>query len=379
MDEQTKRGRRPYGTGSVYQPKGSRFLWIKFHINGVPHRESTHTDNRRKANEFLKNRLSQIGTGTFVGRKSERLTVRELADDFLREYRVNRRKSIDDVKARWNLHLKPFFAHRRAASVSSDLIVQYVDCRQQQRAANATINRELAALKRMFRLGAQATPPKVNRVPHFEMLEERNVRTGFIDDKQFSALSAECAKVGLWFRALLEVAYTYGWRLRELLNLRVDQVDLALRVIRLEPGTTKNEEGREVTMTESVFVLLQECVHRKGPDNYVFTRKNGKRVLDFRGAWESVCEKAGLPNLLFHDLRRSAARNLRRAGVAEGVIQKIGGWKTRSVFERYAIVDQRDIAQAMERLQTSKIGHNLGIAFSTEASPRETVKSPAAH
>ena len=56
--------------------------------------------------------------------------------------------------------------------------------------------------------------------------------------------------------------------------------------------------------------------------------------------------KAGVPNLLFHDLRRSAARNLRRAGVAEGVIQKIGGWKTRSVFERYAIVDQRDIAEA---------------------------------
>jgi len=203
----------------------------------------------------LKNRLSQIGTGTFVGRKSERIAVRELADDFLREYRVNRRKSIDDVQARWNIHLKPFFAHRRAASVSSDLIVQYVDSRQQQRAANATINRELAALKRMFRLGAQATPPKVNRVPHFEMLEER-----------------------------------------------VDQVDLALRVIRLEPGTTKNEEGREVTMTDSVFVLLKECVHDKGPDNYVFTRKNGKRVLDFRGAWESVCEKAGVPNLLFHDL-----------------------------------------------------------------------------
>ena len=86
------------------------------------------------------------------------------------------------------------------------------------------------------------------------------------------------------------------------LNLRVDQVDLALRVIRLEPGTTKNEEGREVTMTDSVFVLLKECVHDKGPDNYVFTRKNGKRVLDFRGAWESVCEKAGVPNLLFHDL-----------------------------------------------------------------------------
>ena len=69
-------------------------------------------------------------------------------------------------------------------------------------------------------------------------------------------------------------------------------------------------------------------------------------------SWKSVSPDAvrgfcGAHGLLFHDLRRTGARNLRRAGVAEGVIQKIGGWKTRSVFERYAIVDQRDIADAM--------------------------------
>jgi hypothetical protein len=58
--------------------------------------------------------------------------------------------------------------------------------------------------------------------------------------------------------------------------------------------------------------------------------------------------------LLFHDLRRTGARNLRRAGVAEGVIQKIGGWKTRSVFERYVIVDQRDIADAMRKLEIDR-------------------------
>ena len=139
-----------------------------------------------------------------------------------------------------------------------------------------------------------------------------------------------------------------------LLNMRVSQVDLFSRTIRLEPGTTKNTNGREVTMTEAVFALLAECVAGKTADDFVLTRRNGKPVRDFRDTWANACRYAGVPGLLFHDLRRTAARNLRPAGIAEGVIMKIGGWRTRSVFERYAIVDQNDIAAAMKKLQASE-------------------------
>jgi integrase len=72
-----------------------------------------------------------------------------------------------------------------------------------------------------------------------------------------------------------------------------------------------------------------------------------------------ACQKVGVPGLLFHDLRRTAARNLRKAGVAEGFIMKIGGWRTRSVFERYAIVSQADIADAIGKLEV-RDGHSLG-------------------
>src|SRR6185369_4142516 len=113
--------------------------------------------------------------------------------------------------------------------------------RQQEKAKNATINRELAALKRMFRLGYQATPPKVNRIPKFTKLQENNVRQGFLDDAQYSKLVAAVPE--LWFRALVEVGSTYGWRIGELLSLRVRQIDLSGKTIRLEPGTTKNKEG----------------------------------------------------------------------------------------------------------------------------------------
>jgi integrase len=99
--------------------------------------------------------------------------------------------------------------------------------------------------------------------------------------------------------------------------MQAGQIDLAQKVIRLEPGTTKNREGREVVMTDSIFTLLSACVHGKAADDYVFTRSSGKRVRDFRRTWESACEAAGVPGLLFHDLRRTAARNLRGHGLAK--------------------------------------------------------------
>ncbi|HZL52293.1 MAG TPA: site-specific integrase [Terracidiphilus sp.] len=155
----------------------------------------------------------------------------------------------------------------------------------------------------------------------------------------------------LWFRVMVEVGRTYGWRISELREMKVSQVNLLNRTIRLEPGTTKNGEGREVSMTKAVYELLVGCISGKGADDYVFTRADGKRVKDFREQWRNACVAAGVPNLLFHDLRRTAARNLRRAGVAEGVIMRIGGWRTRSVFERYAIVAQSDIKDAMLKLE----------------------------
>jgi integrase len=190
------------------------------------------------------------------------------------------------------------------------------------------------------------------------------------------------ADAELWFRGLVECGRTYGWRVSELLGLKVEQIDLTQKVIRLEPGTTKNNDGREVFMTDTVRALLSACVQGKAPDAAVFTRADGSPVRDFRVTWERACSRIGVgqtvcvdcsgpmdsgracskcksqrsvySGLIFHDLRRTAARNLRRAGIPETVIMKIGGWRTRSVFERYAIVSRTDIADAMRKLQQSE-------------------------
>lgn len=311
---------RTRGSGSIYQQKGSAVYWVKYYRNGKAFRESTRKTNKKEASDFLKKRLAEIATGNFYGPITERVTIAELADDLLRDYRINGRRSLDDVEARWTLHLEPFFGHMKACEVSSDLVARYVDRRREEKASNATINREMAALKRMFRLGLYCTPPKVNRVPKIPRLAENNVRTGFLEDGQFEKIVAHCPE--LWFRAIVEVGRTYGWRVGELTQLRVRQVDLLGRVIRLDPGTTKNRDGREVSMTQNVYALLSACVSGKQPEEFVFTRPDGKPVRDFQETWRNACVAAGVPNLLFHDLRRTAARNLRRAGVAEGVIRR---------------------------------------------------------
>jgi hypothetical protein len=115
---------------------------------------------------------------------------------FVRDYRINSRKSLVDAETRWNRHLKPFFGGMRAIDVTSEQLARYVDKRQQEDAANATINRELAALKRMLRLGQQSTPPKVVRAPKFPKLAENNIRTGFLEDRQYRKLIEYCPSFG---------------------------------------------------------------------------------------------------------------------------------------------------------------------------------------
>jgi integrase len=105
--------------------------------------------------------------------------------------------------------------------------------------------------------------------------------------------------------------------------MKVDQIDLAAQTITLWRGTTKSREPRLVKMTREVLILLTACVEGKQPDQYVFTRKGGEPVLDFRGSWDALCKAAGLSGLLFHDLRRSAVRNMVRRGISEAVAMRI--------------------------------------------------------
>jgi integrase len=251
---------------------------------------------------LLDSRLGNVPDGKTLPYDVSKTTVGELLELVRIDYKVNDLKSVRVMEQRVRLHLAPFFyivdeggnyaGGMRATQVTSEIINRYVIARQEAGATNATVNRELSILRRGFSLGIKATPPKVSQCPNFPRLKESAPRKGFLEDKQYHAITSACPE--LWFRALVEVAKTYGWRSKELTELRCQQVDLINRSISLDPGATKNDDARCVIMTDTVYVLLSECVRGKKADAYVFTRRNGKPVRDFRTTWRQACVAAGV-------------------------------------------------------------------------------------
>ena len=340
---------RQKGEGCIYRPKDSRFWWIRYSSNGNRFWESTKTEKKTLAAKILQQRLRELNDGTFIEPQGRTIRLSVLAEELLRDYRNNERSSLSDVELRWKKHLYPFFGNRRAATFSTSLLNKYIDHRKQEGARNATINRELAACKRMFRLGLDQEPPMVARMPKFpKRLEENNVRQGYLCDPEYDELVVHCNK--FWLRTFLAIAYNYGWRLREILNLRVKQVDFLGNIIRLEVGTTKNKEGREVAIVPEVFQLLVECCKGKNPDDYVLTRENGRPVRDLRGAWDELFARAGVGRRIPHDLRRSAVNNMDSVGISRADAMNVTGHKSESIYKRYSINNRQRVIETGKKL-----------------------------
>jgi integrase len=215
---------------------------MKYYCRGVPHREPSGSTDLKVAEKLLKRRLAEVETKTFVARTN--VTIDELFADMKANYKEEGRKTLGDIEARWRLHLQPYFFKMKAADIGTSMVRAYSEKRGKDGACTATLNRELSILKRCFHLGLKSDPPKVQMCPHIPMPRERNERTGFLDDDSYTKLATECSKEGLWLRALITTAWTFAFRKGELLSLRVGQVNLAARSIRLNPGTTKNGKGR---------------------------------------------------------------------------------------------------------------------------------------
>lgn len=335
--------------GSLYQ-RGN-IWWVKYYRNGRPIRESTGTAKETEARRFLKLREGQIAQGKRVMPRTERLRFEELAGDFLTDYRVNEKRSLDKAE-RSVKHLLGTFAGWRAVDLTTADAQRYIEQRQAEGASNATINRELAALKRMFNLAVRAE--KLHSKPYVPLLQEHNVRTGFFEADAFHSVLHHLPD---YLRPVARFAYGTAWRKDEVLTLTWQQVDLKAGTVRLEPGTTKNREGRMIFLTPDLRALLQDQQARTAALQHQQQRiipwvfhRDGEPIKDFREAWQNACQRAGQPGRLFHDLRRTAVRNMVRAGIPERVAMQISGHKTRSIFDRYNIVSEGDLREAARKL-----------------------------
>ena len=344
-----------------------------------------------EASAFLRTILEGVDRGV----PSADLTNFHYADlrkMYLSDYAEAERKSLktnvttDEVYVCGLKWLDKFFGYenegdkgRKVIHITVDQIDAFKAERKAAGAANGTINRALAALRRMFTLARDKG--KLQFAPAIKMLPEpKQPRHGFLEiedyEKLYNVLGVEVrnATTGrishpfAYVQPLLQIGFYTGMRLGEIVNFKWSNIDLNDNVIRLAKGTTKNDEARFIPMIDGLPEMFQS-LKRKNPEagenDLVFRGSDGKKAIgNFTKAWQISCVKAGIKTktngqeivshfdagsyhgFLFHDLRRSAIRNLIRAGVNQTVAKKISGHKTDRVFERYDITSTEDLTDA---------------------------------
>lgn len=331
------------GMGRIF--KRGPIYWIAYSYRGKEHRESARSESERQARKLLKKRIGETSAGTFIGPNEERLTFEGMAELLLTDYQINGKRSISTLRGLIR-HLSGYFGMSKAVDITADRIAAYIANRQRERAANASINRELAALKRMFNLAVRAR--RLNHAPYIAMLAENNARQGFVDHAGFVAVRNA---LPAYLKDPITFLYFSGWRAGEMKALEWRDIDLDGKVVRLRPEVSKNKDGRVLPLAGELFEVVERARAKRRPDCPFVFHDDGQPVGNFRKAWRTACKAAGLNEILVHDLRRTAVRNMVRAGVPDRVAMALSGHKTRSVFDRYSIVSESDLVAASERLQ----------------------------
>jgi integrase len=363
-ESEEKKRKRDRGAGSIFQPewkdpksgeyKKSPTWWIQYHYHGRKIRESAKSTNRNDAVRLLNRRMGEMGKGRLIGPDAEKVTFENLATILENDYKTNSLKSLERAKDAIE-HLRGTFGMDRAGDITTDRIDSYIVSRRDlENAKSATIHYELAILKRMYSLAIEKG--RLAQRPHIPAIEVRNTRTGFFEESEFKSVQKHLPED---LRPVAEFAYLTGWRKQEILKLERRRVDFTAEMVRLEPGSTKNDEGRTFPFKSypALKALLENQEARTDALQkergiiipWVFHR-NGRPIKDYRRAWKTACIAAGVPNRIPHDFRRTAVRNLERAGVSRSVAMKLTGHKTEAVYKRYAIVSESDLAEGVAKL-----------------------------
>jgi len=276
---------------------------------------------------------------------SSDLTFDHLAAAYIDDYELQGYRTIDSARGRV-ANLRAVFGNQATAAITPSAIRDYQTARRKKGMSAASVNRETSALSRMFRLAIELG--RLDAMPKFpQRLQENPPRQGFFEHDEYLKVRAHLPSS---FQDILDFAYYSGWRRREVTELTWNEVDLAGGVVRLSPTRSKTKVGRLLPISTPLREVLTRRAKRRLKHDVLVFKRDGVTVRQWKDAWRIACRKGGVPGRLFHDCRRTAARNLIRAGVPERVAMLLTGHKTRCVFDRYNIVNERELATAGERL-----------------------------
>ena len=340
-----------------------RMWWYKA-PNGERFPTGTHVES--DAIDFKLRKLAELRVGHPSVKPPRGATVNELLDAHLAYMRRMGRKSTTGVEQVLDKHVRPYFGDRAASTLTTADFERYRDDKKGV-VEPTTINRHLSHLRSGYVTGyRRVTPRMVDFVPAFPMVDESyNVRQTFLS---FDGYRAVRDKLPASLRPLFVVAFHVSSRRGELLKIKWSQVDLKEGLIVLSPFDTKNKTGRALPIYGDMVEVLKEqkrirdeqfpdCEHVffwRAED--VMLSHGGRRTVPgtpikvFKDAWGKAVKTAGFPKLLFHDLRRTAERNMAKAGMDQTMRMRISGHKTPSMSTRYNIVVAEDVAEEKARM-----------------------------
>jgi integrase len=363
--------KRERGTGSVIKlnigkdangdPIKSRYWYILFYHNGRKVRESSESESKMVAEKLLQRRMGEMGLGLTPEQDVKRVKYEQVRDAWFAEHKNQGRYTYTRTDGTQTIngldHLDKFFKGVAVVRIDADMLRSYIESRRKAGIADPTIRRNLVMLRSMLNMARKEGKLRLVDIPHFPMPKDSSPRTGFVNPDVFGKLLEELPKN---LRPLITFVYYTGCRKGAALKITWSMVNKECTEILLPGEITKS--GQPLTLPlvgtglKEVSVVLRKMFRK---DGQVFDATN------LRVAWNQACHKLGLgvyekrlyKGLTIHDLRRSAARNLIRAGVPRGVAMQITGHKTEAVFERYNITDTADVKDALVKVgQYVKLG-----------------------
>jgi integrase len=355
------------GRGEVYQrpykdangrTQLTKTYEISYYRGGKRIREPA-GDDYDKAHELLRERLSDRHHGRASMR--DKITYEDMEQMLLDDYAKKEQK---DRQLRVVIlpHLQKHFGGMLAAQIDETTIIRYQAKRKKEKTykdtltTGPTVNRETSMLRRMFNIAKKAK--KISSVPNIEPFPESKPRKGFFSKAEMLAIKLVATDQNV--KTLVELMYLTGWRWEsELVSRRWSDIDFNDGEMRLHHGEGKDKDSARVV---PLFPDLRACL--KAQHDYVravekktgkiipwmFVRKDGRQIVSIRKAVTAAFKAAGCGDKIPHDFRRTAVRNLERAGVERSTAKKIVGHKTDSIYERYAIVDTQMLDAAGDKL-----------------------------
>jgi integrase len=341
------------GEGTLYLRGG--VYWAQVWLDGKRVRESLETSDLDQARKNLQKLRKMRERGSYLAPSERRIALEELLDDLLVDLKLRGKASVRS--SQYHLQaVREELGPIRASTLDTATIRRFQETRLEAGRKPATVNRECELIRQAYKLAARSTPPKARAVPHIPHLTEDNARQGFLSPADLPALWKALQKEDEDVADFMEWFAWTGMRPAEIRRIEWLMVDRDARTLDLDPKIAKTRKGRVIPLDGPLWAIIQRrWAKRRLDTSLVFHRvsrgKPGHSIdHNYMIPWRRALVTAKLPRtLLPYDLRRTAVRNMIRAGVDKTVAKKISGHLTDSTFERYNITDEKDVRDAMVR------------------------------